>query len=67
MPMSLQLSAAERELLLELLTGRIGELRQEVHHSKVSTFRDQLKETEAMMKGLVAKLESAGSDQESAT
>ncbi len=63
----LQLSTAERDLLIELLTNRIGELRQEVHHSMVSTFTDQLQQTEVLMKGLLAKIESVGREAEPGT
>ncbi len=65
MPISLELSPGERELLLELLKSRIGELRQEIHHSRVSTFTDQLKQSQTLINGLLAKLESAAADQES--
>ena len=65
MPMTVQLSQAERELLLDILTNRIGDLRQEIHHSTVSTFTDQLKQTEVLMKELLAKIESAGREAES--
>ncbi len=59
MSQTLQLSAEERNLLVEVLSSRIGELRQEIHHSTVSTFTDQLKQTEILMKGLLAKVQSA--------
>ena len=65
MSLELQLSEAERAILKEMLTGRIGELRQEVHHSKVSTFREELKQTEELIKSLLAKVEAAGSEVES--
>jgi hypothetical protein len=59
MSQTLQLSAEERDLLVEILSSRIGELRQEIHHSTVSTFTDQLKQTEILMKGLLTKVQSA--------
>ena len=51
MSLPLQLSTNERAILLQLLKSRIGELRQEIHHSTVSTFTDQLKDTEVLLKG----------------
>jgi hypothetical protein len=65
MSLALQLSPAERAMLQEMLTIRIGELRQEVHHSKVTAYREQLKQTEELVKGLLAKVEAAGSEAES--
>jgi hypothetical protein len=60
-----QLSPAEQELLLQVLTNRLEELRGEIHHAAISTFKEQLKETEVLMKGVLAKVESADSQTES--
>jgi hypothetical protein len=59
--MKLELTEAEHELTLYVLQNRLGELRQEIHHSTVSTFTDQLKEKEVLLKGLIGKLGSAQS------
>jgi hypothetical protein len=59
--MNLEITPAERDLLLETLKERLGEIREQVHHSMTSAFTDQLKQTEQTAKGLIEKLESAGS------
>jgi hypothetical protein len=56
--MSLELTQEERELLIDVLVARLGELRQEIHHSTVSTFTDQLKQTEVLMKALIDKIKA---------
>jgi hypothetical protein len=60
-PMTLELTAAEREFLLEILKDRLGSLKEQVHHSRTSTFTDQLKEKEVVLVGMIAKAEAAGS------
>ncbi len=54
--MSLQLTQQERELLIEVLEGRHGDLRQQIHHSTVSKFTDELKQTEVLIKSLIEKI-----------
>ena len=54
--MQLILTEAEREFLLEILEGRFGELREEVYHATVSTYRDMLKGREAMLQDLITRL-----------
>ena len=54
--MSLHLTRQERELLIDVLEGRHGDLRQQIHHSSVSKFTDELKETETVIKSLIEKL-----------
>lgn len=54
--MKLELDEAEREMTLNILQNRLGELRQEIHHSIVSHFTDQVKETEVRLKGVIEKL-----------
>ena len=56
--MSLQLTDEERELLIELLESRLGELRSEIHHSRVSTFTDSLKEREVVLRNLIGKMKA---------
>ena len=56
--MSIELAESERELLLELLQTRWGELKEEIHHARVSGFKDALKAKEECLKGLVEKLEA---------
>lgn len=58
--MTLELTDAERELLLDFLKGRLGDLREQIHHSMTSTFTDELKRTEQTLNGLIGKLEAGG-------
>lgn len=57
--MFLELTHPEGELVLRVLRGRLEELRQEIRHAKVSTYSDQLKKTELMLKGVIRKLQDA--------
>lgn len=59
--MSLQLTQQECELLLDVLEGRLGDLRQQIHHSTVSKFTDELKQTEVVIAGVIAKIKAASS------
>jgi len=45
---------------LEVLDGRLGELREEIHHSQVSGFTDELKRKEESLKALIGNIEAAG-------
>lgn len=54
--MNIEISAAAREVLLELLQTEMGEVRQEVHHTKTHEFRDKLKAREAVVRELIEKL-----------
>jgi hypothetical protein len=56
--MNLELTPEEKELLLEVLPGRMSELRQEVRHSRVSSFTEQLKQKEAVLRSIIEKLGS---------
>lgn len=57
--MQLEITNDECDELVRVLKERLGELREEVYHADVSTYHDQLKEREARMKALLAKLEGA--------
>jgi hypothetical protein len=57
--MSVELTDTEREMMLELLDTRLGELKEEIHHSRVSEFKDALKVRADCMRELIAKLEQA--------
>jgi hypothetical protein len=52
----LTLNGTERELLVDILTDRLGTLREEVYHSTVSSFKDQLKEREVVLRGILERL-----------
>ena len=56
--MNLELTDVEREFLLSLLHDRLGELKEEIHHSRVADFTAQLKLTEQCVRGLIGKLEA---------
>ena len=56
--MILQVSQAERDLLLEILTTRLGEFAEQVHHARVSQFSDALKLRRQMLAELIERLES---------
>jgi hypothetical protein len=60
--MNLEVSEAERELLLNILRERLGELREQVYHSTTSTFTEQLKTMEAGVNVLIGKLEAAAEE-----
>ena len=57
--MSIELAESERELLLELLQSRWSELKGEIHHARISDFKDELRVKQEFLKGLVEKLEAA--------
>jgi hypothetical protein len=53
----LTLNAAERDLLLRLLRRELGDTRVELHHTHFSPdFRGEVKEEEALLRGLLGKL-----------
>ena len=54
--MNIEISAAARDLLLELLQSEMGEVRQEIHHTKTHEYRDKLKAREAVIRELIEKL-----------
>lgn len=60
--MSLELTASERELLLGILHDRVGTLKEEVHHSRTSSFTEELKRKETELKGIIRKLEAVVSE-----
>ena len=59
MNVDLNLTHAEQILLLDVVRERLGEVREQVHHSTTSTFTDGLKDTEAMLRRIIGKLEHA--------
>lgn len=60
--MPLELTTQEREFLLTVLDGRLGDLREEIHHSMVSRFTEELKQAEVLLKGIIAKVKAEGTD-----
>lgn len=62
--MRVELSEQEREYLAALLLDRLGELRQEVHHTDISHYKDQLKEQELLLRQLIEKFGMVHTTQE---
>jgi hypothetical protein len=57
----LALSASERDLLLRLLSTELKNTRVELHHTDFSPdFRQEVKDEEGLLRGLMAKLHSTG-------
>lgn len=56
MPTKLELTDEERELLLEVLEERFGDLREQVHHSKTYDFTDMLRRKKALVSALIEKI-----------
>ncbi|AER67490.1 hypothetical protein Tlie_1768 [Thermovirga lienii DSM 17291] len=55
--MELKLTQEERELLRELLSFTLSELRMEIADTDSSTYREKLKERKDILKGLMEKLD----------
>jgi hypothetical protein len=55
--MSLELSGAERDVLLRMLHDQLEELRNQVVYSTVPWFKDQLREREKLVERMIAKCE----------
>jgi hypothetical protein len=58
--MELSLSEEEREILSEALNGILPSLRQEVYKTENYDYRKQLQQKEAVLKGLLLRLDPAG-------
>jgi hypothetical protein len=56
--MNLQVTSEERTLLLDILQGRMMELRSEIHHASVPEFKEDLLFREQLLKGLIDKLQA---------
>ncbi|MEZ4728494.1 MAG: hypothetical protein R3E79_15275 [Caldilineaceae bacterium] len=54
--MQITISEESRELLLDLLQIELGEVRQEIHHTKTYEYRDKLKVRESVIRELIAQL-----------
>jgi hypothetical protein len=59
--MTLELSAEERTLLLDILRNEYGQLRSEIYHTEAADFKAGLKEREALLEAIIGRLESASS------
>lgn len=56
--MQIQLSFNELRLLRRLLANTMGDLRVEIRHSRGAEFKTTLKRREAIIRGLLAKLDA---------
>jgi hypothetical protein len=54
--MAIDLSEPERELLAALLEKELEDIRSELHHTQGHDFKDTLKEREALVRGLLARM-----------
>jgi hypothetical protein len=58
--MELPLQPAEASLLHRVLTSYLSDLRMEISNTEQYEFREELKADEALIKGLIARLEQMG-------
>jgi len=56
--MDVYLDTKEMDLLMGLLQHRLEDLRREIHHTDSRSFKVALKEDEAILEGLQAKLKA---------
>lgn len=56
--MKVDLDQEETEVLTELLKMRLGQIRLEIHHTDVGTFKERLKHEEHTLQGLTGKLQA---------
>ena len=54
--MQLELSGTEHEVLEDLLERALSDLREEIYKTDLADFKDTLKEREAVIRGLLARL-----------
>jgi Mg2+ and Co2+ transporter CorA len=55
----LQLSEAERGLMVELLQRELDELHVEIHHSRTSTMTEELRQRREVVRSLMERLQPA--------
>lgn len=56
--MDVYLDTKEMDLLMGILEHRLEDLRREIHHTDTRAFRVQLKEDEAIIRGVLTKLKT---------
>lgn len=56
--MNIEISGPEKELLVDVLKGELGELRQQVYKAESPRFKDELKGQLRMLEGLISRLPS---------
>jgi hypothetical protein len=57
MSLSLTLDDTEREILLDILINRLGELREQVTKAELAAFRDELSHEESTLRRLIDKVQ----------
>ncbi|MEN6560480.1 MAG: hypothetical protein ABFD52_06885 [Acidobacteriota bacterium] len=56
--MAIDLSKSEQEFLVDLLQTELDDVRSELHHTQALDFKESLKEREALVRGLLARLKA---------
>lgn len=56
--MAIELSKPEKELLATILEKELEEVRSELHHTQDHDYKDNVKEREKLVRGLLAKLKA---------
>ncbi len=56
--MAIDLSKSEQEFLVDLLQTELDDVRSELHHTQALDFKESLKEREALIRGLLARLKA---------
>ncbi len=54
--MTITLTEEEMDLLKRILDAELGELREEVHHTRDSEFKDHLKHKENVLRAVLSKM-----------
>ncbi len=57
---NLELTPAERDLILDILTNYLSDFRMEISQTDTPDYRTQLKAQEEMLKRVLEKLQQAG-------
>jgi len=55
--MTIELTSADRSLLLELLEKELGSLKVEIHRTETTSFREELKAREQRLATIIGRLE----------
>lgn len=53
----LRMSETERQLLIQLLEHEVEELHVEIHHSRVNSVREELKDRRELARGLLERMQ----------
>jgi len=58
--MSIEISPAERRVLLDLLQAELGRLKAEINRTEAHDFKEELKGREDVLIAVIGRLEAAG-------